>query len=100
MAWEKQQKEIDRQEEMVRRLAGGANTGRATTAEKTLEKLKAEGTYVEKPFVPKTRYVHIKSMIFAYCSIYSDGSTLFILYIIAGHLPFLLLREWVRRQLK
>lgn len=43
------------QEEMMRRLAGGANSGRASTAEKTLEKLKAEGTYVEKPFVPKKR---------------------------------------------
>jgi ATPase subunit of ABC transporter with duplicated ATPase domains len=55
VAWEKQQKEIDRQEELVRRLAGGANTGRATTAEKALEKLKADGTFVEKPFVAKTR---------------------------------------------
>ncbi len=44
-----------KQEEMVRRLAGGANSGRASTAEKTLEKLKADGTYVEKPFVPKKR---------------------------------------------
>ncbi|PRW33209.1 ABC transporter F family member 5 [Chlorella sorokiniana] len=55
VAWEKQQKEISRQEEMMRRLSGGANSGRASTAEKTLEKLKAEGTYVEKPFVPKKR---------------------------------------------
>lgn len=54
-AWEKQQKEIDRQEEITRRLIAGANSGRATTAEKTLEKLKAEGTYVEKPYVPKRR---------------------------------------------
>lgn len=43
------------QEEMMRRLAAGANSGRASTAEKTLERLKAEGTYVEKPFVPKKR---------------------------------------------
>ncbi|KAL4439755.1 hypothetical protein ABPG75_002756 [Micractinium tetrahymenae] len=55
VAWEKQQKEIARQEEMMRRLAAGANSGRASTAEKTLERLKAEGTYVEKPFVPKKR---------------------------------------------
>lgn len=55
VAWEKQQKEIERQEEMARRLAGGANSGRASTAEKTLERLKQSGTYVEKPFVPKKR---------------------------------------------
>ena len=54
-AWEKQQKEIDRQEEIARRLAAGANSGRASTAEKSIEKLKAEGTFVEKPFVPKKR---------------------------------------------
>jgi hypothetical protein len=40
---------------MMRRLAAGANSGRASTAEKTLERLKAEGTFVEKPFVPKKR---------------------------------------------
>ena len=54
-AWEKQQKEIERQAEMVRRLSAGSRTGRATTAEKALEKLNAEGTLVEKPFVAKTR---------------------------------------------
>lgn len=54
-AWEKQQKEIERQKEISRRLAAGANSGRASTAEKTLEKLQAEGTYVEKPFIPKKR---------------------------------------------
>ena len=54
-AWEKQQKEIDRQEEITRRLSAGSNSGRAGTADKTLEKLKAEGTYVEKPYVPKKR---------------------------------------------
>ena len=54
-AWEKQEKELDRQREIVRRLSAGANSGRASTAEKTIEKMKAEGTYVEKPFVPKKR---------------------------------------------
>lgn len=34
MAWEKQQKEIERQQEIIDRLAGGANTGRASMAEK------------------------------------------------------------------
>lgn len=55
VAYEKQQKEMERQAEMIRRLSAGSRTGRATTAEKTLEKLKAEGTYVEKPFVAKNR---------------------------------------------
>lgn len=54
-AWEKQQKEIDRQEEITRRLSAGARSGRASTADKALEKLKAEGTFIEKPFVPKKR---------------------------------------------
>lgn len=55
VAFEKQQKEMDRQSEIVRRLAAGARSGRASTAEKALEKLKADGVYVEKPFVPKKR---------------------------------------------
>lgn len=55
VAWEKQQKEIGRQEEMVRRLSAGARAGRASTAEKALEKIKADGTFVDKPFVPKKR---------------------------------------------
>ena len=54
-AWEKQEKELDRQREIVRSLAAGANSGRASTAEKAIEKMKAEGTYVEKPFVPRKR---------------------------------------------
>ena len=40
---------------MVQRLAAGANSGRASTAEKTLEKLQSEGTLIEKPFVAKKR---------------------------------------------
>lgn len=55
VAYEKQQKEIERQEEIVRRLSAGSRSGRASTAEKAVAKLKAEGTYVEKPFVPKRR---------------------------------------------
>ena len=53
-AWEKQQKEIERQEEMVRRLSAGSRTGRASTAERTLEMIAAEGL-IEKPFVAKKR---------------------------------------------
>ncbi|GAB4823640.1 hypothetical protein N2152v2_010686 [Parachlorella kessleri] len=70
VAFEKQQKEIARQvkaqpagqkvhsgpwQDMVQRLAAGANSGRASTAEKTLEKLQSEGTLIEKPFVAKKR---------------------------------------------
>ncbi|KAG2431609.1 hypothetical protein HYH02_013302 [Chlamydomonas schloesseri] len=53
-AWEKQQKEIAKQEEIIQRLAGGAQSGRASQAEKTLERIKAEGL-IEKPFVPKRK---------------------------------------------
>jgi len=51
--YDKQQKEIQRQRELIQRLSGGAQSGRAATAEKMLEKLLAE--QVEKPFVPKSR---------------------------------------------
>ncbi len=54
-AWEKQQKELARQEEIVARLSAGGQAGRATSAEKFIEKLKSEGELVEKPFVPKRR---------------------------------------------
>lgn len=36
MAWEKQQKEISRTEDLIQRLSGGANSGRATSAEKVM----------------------------------------------------------------
>lgn len=52
-AWEKQQKEIARQEEMISRLSAGAASGRAATAEKELERLRQNR--VKKPFVPKKR---------------------------------------------
>ncbi|KAL2610778.1 hypothetical protein R1flu_022470 [Riccia fluitans] len=52
LAWEKQQKEIARAEELVQRLSGGANSGRATSAEKQLEKIQ-DGQLVEKPFEHK-----------------------------------------------
>lgn len=54
-AWEKQQKEIARQTEIVQRLSGGAQSGRAAAAEKALEKIKEEGSLVEKPFVARKR---------------------------------------------
>lgn len=37
--YDKQQKEIQRQRELIQRLSGGAQSGRAATAEKMLEKL-------------------------------------------------------------
>ena len=39
MAWEKQQKEIARTEDMIQRLSSGANSGRATSAEKVLNEI-------------------------------------------------------------
>eukprot|EP00249_Psilotum_nudum_P021525 c28141_g1_i1 orf=636-3107(-) len=52
LAWEKQQKEISRTKDIIVRLSAGANTGRATTAEKQLEKIQEE-QLIEKPFEHK-----------------------------------------------
>ena len=43
------------QTDMIARLAGGAQSGRAAAAEKALEKIKGEGGLVPKPYVPKRR---------------------------------------------
>ncbi|KAH6835129.1 general control non-repressible 5 [Perilla frutescens var. hirtella] len=51
-AWEKQQKEIEHTRDLINRLSAGANAGRASTAEKKLEKLQDE-EQVEKPFIRK-----------------------------------------------
>ncbi|CAA0806433.1 ABC transporter F family member 5 [Striga hermonthica] len=51
-AWEKKQKEIEQTRDLISRLSAGANSGRASTAEKKLEKLQDE-EQVEKPFVRK-----------------------------------------------
>ncbi len=45
----------DVQTEIVQRLSGGAQSGRAAAAEKALEKIKEEGSMVEKPFVARKR---------------------------------------------
>ncbi len=45
----------DVQTEIVQRLSGGAQSGRAAAAEKALEKIKEEGSLVEKPFVARKR---------------------------------------------
>ncbi|KAJ7956917.1 ABC transporter F family protein [Quillaja saponaria] len=51
-AWEKQQKEIEHTKDLISRLGAGANSGRASSAEKKLEKLQEEDL-VEKPFQRK-----------------------------------------------
>ncbi|XP_077249993.1 ABC transporter F family member 5-like [Tasmannia lanceolata] len=51
-AWEKQQKQIEHSKDMINRLSAGANSGRASTAEKKLEKLQEEDQ-IEKPFQRK-----------------------------------------------
>lgn len=51
-AWEKQQKEIEHTKDLISRLGAGANSGRASSEEKKLEKLQEEGQ-VEKPYVRK-----------------------------------------------
>ncbi|RVW55149.1 hypothetical protein VitviT2T_011120 [Vitis vinifera] len=51
-AWEKQQKEIEHTRDLISRLSGGANSGRASTAEKKLEKLQDE-EQIDKPFQHK-----------------------------------------------
>lgn len=51
-AWEKQQKEIEHTKDLISRLGSGANSGRASSEEKKLEKLKEDGL-IEKPFQRK-----------------------------------------------
>ena len=43
------------QADIIQRLGGGGQAGRANAAEKALEQIKAEGSLVAKPFVPKKR---------------------------------------------
>ncbi|ONI01996.1 hypothetical protein PRUPE_6G171800 [Prunus persica] len=51
-AWEKQQKEIEQTKDLIQRLGAGANSGRASSAEKKLEKLQEEDL-IERPFQRK-----------------------------------------------
>ncbi|XP_030461910.2 ABC transporter F family member 5 [Syzygium oleosum] len=51
-AWEKQKKEIEHTKDLISRLGAGANSGRASSAEKKLERLNEE-ELVEKPFQRK-----------------------------------------------
>ena len=43
------------QTDIIHRLSGGGQSGRASAAEKALEAIKAEANLVPKPFVPKKR---------------------------------------------
>lgn len=55
MAWEAQQREMARLAELSARLAGGANAGRATSAQRELARLQVPGVAVEKPYMHKRR---------------------------------------------
>ena len=53
VAYEKYMKEVTRQKDMIRRLSGGGQSGRANAAAKELERLRDEP--VEKPWIEKER---------------------------------------------
>jgi ATPase subunit of ABC transporter with duplicated ATPase domains len=53
VAYEKYMKEVTRQKEMIRRLSGGGQSGRANAAAKELERLEEDP--VEKPWTEKER---------------------------------------------
>ena len=53
VAYEKYMKEVTRQKDMIRRLSGGGQSGRANAAAKELERLREEP--VEKPWIEKER---------------------------------------------
>ena len=53
VAWEKWNKEVTRQRELIQRLAGGGQSGRATAAQKALDKLMENP--VVKPWEEKSR---------------------------------------------
>ena len=54
-AYDKQQREIERQTELILRLAGTGQAGRAEAAKKALEKIKTEEVLLEKPWVERRR---------------------------------------------
>jgi ATPase subunit of ABC transporter with duplicated ATPase domains len=53
VAYEKYMKEVTRQKDMIRRLSGGGQSGRANAAAKELERLRDDP--VEKPWIEKER---------------------------------------------
>ena len=46
---------VPRQQEIIQRLSAGGSSGRATSAQKALERLESDDERVEKPFVAKRR---------------------------------------------
>ena len=54
VAWERWAKEVSRQRDIVARLTGGAQAGRAVAAQKEVDRLLSTDR-VDKPFVPKKR---------------------------------------------
>jgi len=54
-AFEKQQKEIERQTELILRLAGTGQAGRAEAAKKALDKIRSEEELLAKPWEEKRR---------------------------------------------
>jgi len=61
-AFERQQKELARQTEMINRLSGGGQAGRAEAAKKAMAKMKTEGIMVKKPFIEKKRRFEFPDM--------------------------------------
>ena len=43
------------QQDIIQRLSAGGSSGRATSAQKALEKLQSDEERIEKPFVAKQR---------------------------------------------
>lgn len=58
VAYERQQKELDRLREMVSRLSGGGQSGRATAAQKEIDKIVSPENYIEKPWAEKRKSFH------------------------------------------
>ena len=54
-AYDRQQKEIERQTELILRLSGTGQAGRAEAAKKALEKIQSEEQLLEKPWIEKRR---------------------------------------------
>lgn len=72
-AWERQQKEIERQTELINRLSGGGQAGRAEAAKKALEKIQSEeqllvrGWHTETP-TPSAWWMAIPGLAFVLLS--------------------------------
>lgn len=58
VAYERQQKELDRLKEIVKRLSGGGQSGRATAAQKEIDKIMSPENFIEKPWAEKRKSFH------------------------------------------